>query len=484
MNGECERIRERIAESVTTELAAAQRDEIERHIERCNDCRKYMEELIGDDGRLNGFVKSLESSVVGIERNIMGRISALSLEEKPMAAPPIGESGAAPRSTFFGARMFKYAAAAVIAIGLIWGAFYVSGFYHGSSPAFASVLENIQKAHSVTYRESYSVEGTQPFAAEKMVTQAGKVRSVLPHGDVIIYDYQNGRTLHLMQRIKRAELTRRIGEPESAVDFNYLEWMLQLHKKSGSFQGRERLDGKEAYVFLIKEGEFSKRTVWVDVETELPMRIELVSLPHPDEDIVVPEIHLSTLDFGGDGAVSRSIIISDSGGIQKKSTIVFDNFRWNVDLDQSLFRMEPPEDYALEERTLDVSDRGEKDLIDALSLWASMSYEKFPMDINDLSDPGTLKPLLVRAFDKDGDPAKELDLALEAANRLLKGLMFVQGMKLEGSWHYSGAGVGLGDAKAPVCWWKPEGSDAYRVVFGDLRAADLDAEDLFEIQKK
>ena len=36
----------------------------------------------------------------------------------------------------------------------------------------------------------------------------------------------------------------------------------------------------------------------------------------------------------------------------------------------------------------------------------------------------------------------------------------------------------LGQADVPICWWKPEGSQTYRVVFGDLSTRDLDKADL------
>ena len=36
----------------------------------------------------------------------------------------------------------------------------------------------------------------------------------------------------------------------------------------------------------------------------------------------------------------------------------------------------------------------------------------------------------------------------------------------------------LGQADVPICWWKPEGSQTYRVIFGDLSQRDLDKADL------
>jgi len=41
--------------------------------------------------------------------------------------------------------------------------------------------------------------------------------------------------------------------------------------------------------------------------------------------------------------------------------------------------------------------------------------------------------------------------------------------------------VKLGDADAPVCWWKPPGSTTYRIIYGDLSARDVEAGNLPEI---
>ena len=58
--------------------------------------------------------------------------------------------------------------------------------------------------------------------------------------------------------------------------------------------------------------------------------------------------------------------------------------------------------------------------------------------------------------------------------RIFGGLMFVQALPAGSDWHYVGGGVELGEADMPICWWKPAGSQTYRVVFGDLSVRDLD----------
>ena len=44
--------------------------------------------------------------------------------------------------------------------------------------------------------------------------------------------------------------------------------------------------------------------------------------------------------------------------------------------------------------------------------------------------------------------------------------------------HYAGAPVDLGDADAPVFWYRPEGSETYRVIYGDLTVGDAGGNEL------
>ena len=38
--------------------------------------------------------------------------------------------------------------------------------------------------------------------------------------------------------------------------------------------------------------------------------------------------------------------------------------------------------------------------------------------------------------------------------------------------------VKFGDADSPVCWYRPDGSDTYRVIYGDLTVKDVAVENL------
>jgi hypothetical protein len=390
--------------------------------------------------------------------------------------------------TIMKSRITKLAAAAAIIVGIFAGINHFGARITFTTPVFADVIEQIYNARTVMYKQTFQPEARASFTTEIMIMEPGLMRSVLPHGDVMINDFARGRTLHLMVQAERALVTQRVGRKRGRRLFNYLDWLEHLHEDA-EFIGQEEIDGQMTDVF-VSEVPFERATVWVNPETSLPVKVEQRMVPNVDTDIIAPRMHLSTLDFGEElkthanesgqtvttGGLTRSISISSgrgSGkGIQQKMTITMHDFAWDEELGESLFSLEPPEGYTIEEKQFDVTEMGENDLIYALSFWAEMSDGMFPSRINDLGDPNEVRPLLIRKFDGDGDPAKKLDQAMKETNKILKGLYFSQEKKVGGRWGYAGEGVRLGEADTPICWWKPEGSDDYRVIYGDLSVGD------------
>jgi hypothetical protein len=60
-----------------------------------------------------------------------------------------------------------------------------------------------------------------------------------------------------------------------------------------------------------------------------------------------------------------------------------------------------------------------------------------------------------------------------------KGMIFHQILETGGGqWHYAGNGVKLGEADKAIFWYRPEGSETYRVIYGDLSVKDVAQENL------
>ncbi len=397
--------------------------------------------------------------------------------------------------TIMKTKMTKFAAVAVVVIVVFFGLDFIGG-PDITRVALGDVVEQIYKATSATYKQTFQTEGGT-FTNEMMITEPGYMRSVSTSGNIVIWDWSAGKTLQITQQTKKATLTQRVGMSRKKRLFSHLDWVSKLHEDSGEFTGQEELDGQIVDVFVI-EVPFEKTTVWVDPETNLPVQVETALTPNPDKNIIAPRMSLSERDFGKElrtytnedgqtvttGGLTRVIsIVSGRGsgkGIQKKMTITMHDFIWNAELDESLFSLEPPEGYTFNEQQFDVSESGESGLIYSLAFWTEMSDGFFPPELNDFGDPSKIKPMLISKFDKDGDPEEELDQAMKEAHKILKGLYFVQEKKADDNWNYAGDGVRLGDADTPICWWIPKDSDSFRVIYGDLSIGDTALEELPE----
>jgi outer membrane lipoprotein-sorting protein len=363
------------------------------------------------------------------------------------------------------------AAAAVIIVAILLALDYPGLQIRLTTPAFGDMIEQISKARSVTYKQTiYSEEGRGSTTIH-MVTEDGRKRWEKPGCGIAIYNRNRSKQLRLSPKSKTGMIVYKVGRHRGKGLVNHLDWLSNVHKESGQLTGQEEIDGKTRNVFVVEE-DFRKTTIWVDPETDLPMRVERVWLPpDPSKDITVPVMSLDEKDFGGKHDIRTISITGD--GVQRKHTIVWNDFVWNPDLDDALFSLDPPEDYSIEEFLHDISDTDEDGLINALAFWTEMSGGLFPFNINELGDPNKVKPMLIEKFDRDGDPKEEFDQAMKQMNALLQGLWFAQKCKVQSNWHYTGRNVRLGESDKRICWWKSEDSDTFRVIYGDLSLADF-----------
>ncbi len=381
--------------------------------------------------------------------------------------------------TIMKSKMTKLAVAAAIIIAGLIGINHFGGSIDGTNLSFAAVLDNISNARNVVYTETSEIPD-YTFTNVKMVNENGIIRCELEHGTVMIFDLDNGYTLDLMTNSKQAIRTHRTGRKKSAKGFSYIGWVRKLHEGEAEFVGREELEGEAVNVY-VWEVPFEEITVWVDAQSNLPVKVEHKCFANTEKNVVMPELGLSMGDFGGDSSVSRVNVISSgrgSGlGISEDRTRTMYDFQWDAELDDALFSLEPPEGYTLEERQREDSPMDENSLVDTLGFWAQMCDGEFPTE-EDINDPQAFKPLLIEKYDSDGDPKEEFDAAMGELNKILRGIYVVQVKKVGGSWGYNGEDIRLGDAQGIVCWWKDEGSDSWTVIYGDLSIGEVAEEEL------
>jgi hypothetical protein len=158
--------------------------------------------------------------------------------------------------------------------------------------------------------------------------------------------------------------------------------------------------------------------------------------------------------------------------------IVCDNLKFDVELDESRFSMKIPEDYTIGNTGLDFDKSSESDFIEALRIWAEILEDGYFPDSISLENALEIGLKLDRGL-RHADLTEEQKM--EVAMRFAQGLVFLRFFKGQGQWHYKGVGIKMGDANAPIFWYQPEGSNNFRVIYGDLNVEEVLPEDLPEL---
>jgi hypothetical protein len=184
------------------------------------------------------------------------------------------------------------------------------------------------------------------------------------------------------------------------------------------------------------------------------------------------------------------------------------NFRYDLDLDPSLFSLEPPEGYDVQTQT--VQKPVEQDLVNLLRLVAEHNDSAFPDAIG-----MTEKTILVASHaaaksesekflqtpkvqermkeimaqygeDKAGGMKawmKEwMEMAEPITQKLMQqsmaGVLFYSTLRPENDSHYAGKGVKLGTVNRPIFWYKPTGAASYRIIYADLSVKEVARDEL------
>jgi len=155
--------------------------------------------------------------------------------------------------------------------------------------------------------------------------------------------------------------------------------------------------------------------------------------------------------------------------------LITKNLKFDVPMDESLFSMDVPEGYTQQQAELDLHGATEEDFIEGLRIMAEVFGDgNFPESVA-LEDYLKQAPAIIKKCEELGlSEEEQTELGMKLQNYLL----FIRFFKGEGQWHYAGKGVKLGDADTAIFWYRPEGSETYRVIYGDLRVEDVSPENL------
>jgi hypothetical protein len=339
-------------------------------------------------------------------------------------------------------RMTKSATVAVLVIAAL-AAIQFFGNPFGPQLTFASVVEPILNAGTASFDIVVGPEDGSNLVIHDAV-MGSRVRRTVAGAEMVavIIDLESGRILTLNKASMDAQYTDLKGMPSIQ---NYLESLknsILIMEDMPDFTiedlGRKQLDGKEVVGFfgIYPKGDI---TIWADVDTGLPMHVE-----------------------------------QNAGQVH----MIFKNIEFDLPMEDEMFSMEVPAGYTVQKpMTLDLQAGTEAKFIEGLRLIADAFNDGlFP-------DSVSLDSHLKMMFELSGRseamnlPEKEVQAR---AKKLTEYILFIRFFRGEGKWTYRGRGVMLGEAETPIFWYRPEKSETYRVIYGDLHVENVYPEDLPE----
>lgn len=398
-----------------------------------------------DDEKLSSLLSSVGRKTIAPDREFLNRLKEESA--KTFEASVSSGSGNLRDSiniipiwrTIMRSPITKIAAAAAIIIAAIIG---LNRLSDSSGVAWAEVSQHILNAQTAVLDIIIGDEEAGGPVIHDQI-KGSRIRRTVSNmeDDVSIIDLESWRLLSLTISKKEAAYIDLKGLPSMPNYMEMLRNIISELQKIPDFEVEEldtqEIDGQEAIGFLARHPR-AEITIWADPETALPVRIEQVS-----------------------------------GQLK----VVCKNVKFDVPMDDSLFSMEVPEGYTLQEAELDLLGSTEEDFVEGLRIMAEVFGDsQFPESVA-LEDYLKQAPAIMKKCEELGlSEQEQTELGLKLQNYLL----FIRFFKGQGRWHYAGSGVKLGDAEKAIFWYQPEGSETWRVIYGDLSVKDVSAEDLPE----
>ena len=361
-------------------------------------------------------------------------------------------------------RISKLAAAAVIIIAVSLG---LRIFKDSSGVAWAKVLDNVQKVQTYINRMKMTVQSPEGPQDVGMTfyrsTVYGTRRDSYFKGELISKLYipaKGNQGVELVPSEKKyvnavftdeqIKMMAEKNDPRAIVkEFMCCNRYTKI--------GQKIIDGIEVEGIEADHDEFGKTLfekgkgrLWVAVDTDLPVRIELEGT---------------------------------SAGGQVQISMVIDGFNWNPGLQASDFEPNIPPDYTLMAH-VDLSDSVEA-VVKGLRGFAKITEGKYPTNLDLMTVGKEIGEAFVALRQRQGKSPEEKPTQEEMENMLsIQGACMFYGnlVKEEKDAAYYGDKVTTRDVNKVLMRWKIS-DDQYQVILGDLSTLDVSTNKLAELEK-
>ncbi len=359
------------------------------------------------------------------------------------SAPPIRDQRTSTQRIFTMKRIATIAAAVVIVAGAIAAIFFLGE--RSATIAWADVQEKIRNVRTVSMRITMTQEGAPDIVVTRKIMEGGLMRQEITiEGEPVtqIFRLREGKLLLLVHESKTAVHMELSGMPEKVrreiEKGDTLASVKELIEEAETELGEKEIAGRQAKGYRVTKDAMTF-TIWADAKTGDPLKLELTMY-------------------------------------QGNTLVTVSDFRFDEQMDESLFSMKPPKGYKLAiETPVDIGTASAEDFVEFFKLWTECRGGTFPPM---LSLNQWMKDCLgyVKKLEKEFSDAEMLTKLLPHS----RARMFLQ-MRPGLNDNYAGEGVEVGDKDTAIFWYKPEDAETFTVIYGDLSIdEDVAEEDLPE----
>ena len=373
-------------------------------------------------------------------------------------------------------RFIKIAAAAIIFIAVLAGVPFIT---NDTGVVLADVLEKVQQArvfmykmkmtmtgnmtpgmptgltdidYTVTISNEYGMKMEMETTVENTKTKIYNITYLLPNQKKIISVLPDNKQYMEMNFDEdyAARAKQQSNDPRDMIK--------RILQSNYTELGQKTIDGVRVEGFRTTDPAFAgglmesiDLTLWVDVERWLPVRTEM--------------------DFRMNEQMQMQGVIYD--------------YQWDIDVDAVDFEPVIPEDFKAIATDLQMPKMNEEGAIEGLRFFAENSgkYPKKLDMMNLMQELSSLETLDGRADTGIKSNEENLQKTVETMRPAQSLMMFYMTLLQEKKEPvYYGESVGPDDAEAVLLRWKVS-EGRYRVIFGDLLALDVTAEELAELEK-
>jgi hypothetical protein len=447
MTDSCEDIRKAIAGIIAGGPAPADPDALERHLGECPDCRRHLQGLLQDDRLLNGFIRSVDERLNLLEEKIMESIN----DGNGMEAESIQPTGDRGESIILRGRFLRFAAAAVVVIGLVVSArlFLWPG---GRSVAWANVIRQVEEAQDyICHIEKRGGDEPELEMVQYNSAEHGLRIDIFRDGRLVAAQHlesSSNTMCVLIHRDRTYTLVELTDEQRRMITQSNAKGLVE-HFRSMDFEeiGSKRIDGIDASGIEIHDPDgfravFDESTIrlWVDERTNWPVRLEWEG-------------------------------VAMEGKMRTES--VLDRFQWNPALSADDFAFEIPDGYTMAGR-MEAVRKDKAGAIEGLREYAAFSGGRYPSTLAFAT--------ALHEMDEKMRAGAEVKEYIERIVKIQNACAFYTDLvDNDRDAAYYGAEVNARDFDRVLMRWRLD-DGMYRVIYGDLREETVSAGRLGELE--